>query len=94
VVDNGLCGTEEVITPLSAKGWMAASWLRQVVVNPGNGCAGPITDLLEKHLPYRFIKVNNEPDGTFPNGIPNPLLPENREATACIVVADRPLSIS
>jgi len=53
----------------------------KVVVNAGNGCAGPVIDALEPHLPFRFIKVNHEPDGNFPNGIPNPLLPENREAT-------------
>ncbi|KAF1086060.1 Phosphomannomutase/phosphoglucomutase [Sporotomaculum syntrophicum] len=54
----------------------------KVVVNAGNGCAGPVVDLLEQKLPFQFIKVNHEPDGTFPNGIPNPLLPENREVTA------------
>ncbi len=54
----------------------------QVVVNSGNGCAGPVIDLLEKHLPFRFIKMQHEPDGRFPHGIPNPLLPENRAATA------------
>ena len=53
----------------------------KVVVNAGNGCAGPVIDLLEKHLPFEFIRINHEPDGTFPNGIPNPLLPENRAAT-------------
>ncbi|MBF7081596.1 phosphomannomutase [Desulfallas sp. Bu1-1] len=54
----------------------------KVVVNAGNGCAGPVIDALEPHLPFQFIKVNHEPDGSFPNGVPNPLLPENREATA------------
>ncbi len=54
----------------------------KIVVNGGNGCAGPIIDLLEKHLPFEFIRVNHAPDGHFPNGIPNPLLPENRSATA------------
>ena len=54
----------------------------KVVVNAGNGCAGPVIDLLEQHLPFEFIKVHHQPDGTFPNGIPNPLLPENRAATA------------
>ena len=54
----------------------------KVVVNAGNGCAGPVIDALEPHLPIEFIRVNHEPDGHFPNGIPNPLLPENREATA------------
>ncbi len=57
----------------------------KVVVNPGNGCAGPTIEALEKHLPFEFIKVHCRPDGTFPNGIPNPLLPENREATASAV---------
>jgi phosphomannomutase len=53
----------------------------KLVVNAGNGCAGIAIDGLEKHLPFEFIKVNHEPDGTFPNGIPNPLLPENRQST-------------
>lgn len=59
----------------------------RIVVNPGNGSAGPVIDLLEKHLPFSFIKVQHEPDGRFPNGIPNPLLPENRAATAEAVKA-------
>ena len=53
----------------------------KLVVNAGNGCAGLAIDGLEPHLPFEFIKVHHEPDGTFPNGIPNPLLPENRAAT-------------
>lgn len=57
----------------------------KIVANAGNGCAGPIIDALEKVLPFKFIKVYHQPDGTFPHGIPNPLLPENREATAAIV---------
>jgi phosphomannomutase len=56
-----------------------------LVVNSGNGCAGPIIDLLEEHLPFTFIRLNHEPDGTFPNGVPNPLLPEKREVTAAAV---------
>lgn len=59
----------------------------KIVVNAGNGGAGAIVDLLEPHLPFTFIRVNHEPDGTFPNGIPNPLLPENRDATAKAVIA-------
>jgi len=54
----------------------------KVVVNAGNGAAGPILDVMEKYLPFELIKVHNQPDGNFPNGVPNPLLPENREATA------------
>ncbi len=53
----------------------------KIVVNAGNGGAGPIVDLLEKHLPFEFIKVFHEPDGDFPNGVPNPLLHENRAVT-------------
>jgi phosphomannomutase len=53
-----------------------------VVANAGNGCAGPVLAALETRLPCRFVKLYPEPDGTFPHGVPNPLLPENREATA------------
>ena len=53
----------------------------EVVVNAGNGCVGPALDALEKFLPIKMIKIFNEPDSNFPNGVPNPLLPENRQAT-------------
>jgi phosphomannomutase len=70
-------------------GYADRSLLRplRIVVNAGNGCAGPVIDALEPHLPFRFIRVHHEPDSRFPNGIPNPLLPENRSATAEAVVA-------
>ena len=54
----------------------------KIVVNAGNGCAGPFLDTVAQHLPFDFIRINHEPDGTFPNGIPNPLLDENRPVTA------------
>ncbi len=54
----------------------------KIVVNAGNGGAGVVIDALERHLPFEFIKVHHEPDGSFPNGVPNPILPENRAATA------------
>ncbi|MCX5863810.1 MAG: phosphomannomutase [Deltaproteobacteria bacterium] len=54
----------------------------KIVANPGNGCAGAVIDRLAAHLPFEFIKLQWEPDGSFPNGVPNPLLPENREVTA------------
>ena len=54
----------------------------KIVVNPGNSSAGLVIDLLEPHLPFELIKICYEPDGTFPYGIPNPLLPENRQLTA------------
>jgi|GEM_PF-106266 len=78
---NSLDISEEYISQLM--GYVDSATLRplKVVVNAGNGCAGPVLDLLEKHLPFTFIKVHHVPDGSFPNGIPNPLLPENRSAT-------------
>ena len=57
----------------------------KVVVNAGNGAAGPLLDVMEKYLPFDLVKVHHQPDGNFPNGVPNPLLPENREATAMAV---------
>lgn len=53
----------------------------KIVVNPGNGGAGPVLRLLEGRLPFQLIYINDEPDGNFPNGVPNPLLLENRDAT-------------
>lgn len=57
----------------------------KIVANPGNGGAGPVLNELAKYLPFEFIKINETPDGTFPNGVPNPLLVHNREATAKLV---------
>jgi phosphomannomutase len=54
----------------------------KIVVDAGNGCAGLVVDALEQHLPFEFIKLHHQPDGTFPNGVPNPLLPENRAVTS------------
>ena len=53
----------------------------KVVVNAGNGGAGAFVDLLEPFLPFEFIKVHHEADGNFPNGVPNPMLEENRRPT-------------
>ncbi|WP_430734902.1 phosphomannomutase [Halodesulfovibrio aestuarii] len=58
----------------------------KLVVDPGNGGAGRIIELLENFLPFEFVKVNFKADGNFPNGIPNPLLPENRNYTAQAVI--------
>ncbi len=61
-----------------------------VLVNSGNGTAGPTFDAVAAGLgdaPLRFARMHHDPDGSFPNGIPNPLLPENRPATAAAVVA-------
>jgi phosphomannomutase/phosphomannomutase/phosphoglucomutase len=57
----------------------------KVVVNAGNGCAGPAFDAIVNGLPLEIIRLHHEPDGTFPNGVPNPLLSENRAETAAVV---------
>lgn len=56
-----------------------------ILADPGHGCAGPVVKALAEHLPFRFTYLHDEPDGTFPTGIPNPLLPENRELTSAAV---------
>ena len=58
----------------------------KLVVNAGNGCGGIASDGLEGSLPFELVKVHNEPDGTFPNGIPNPMLEENQAVTSRAVV--------
>src|SRR5690606_37679625 len=64
----------------------------KLVVNAGNGAAGHVIDAIEERFaaqgaPVQFVKIHHDADGTFPNGIPNPLLPENRAATAEAVCA-------
>ena len=63
-----------------------------ILVNAGNGAAGPSFDAIAEALavrgaPLRFVRLHHDPDGSFPNGIPNPLLPENQPLTAQAVVA-------
>jgi phosphomannomutase len=53
----------------------------KIVVNAGNGAAGLVLDRLEPHLPFELIKIHHDPDGRFPNGVPNPMLEENRAST-------------
>jgi phosphomannomutase len=58
----------------------------KLVMNAGNGAAGHVVDAIEEkfkalNIPVEFIKIHNHPDGTFPNGIPNPILVENRDST-------------
>jgi phosphomannomutase len=61
-----------------------------VVANAGNGCAGLVIDQLEGALPsVRFHKLYNEPDGTFPHGVPNPILEDNRAPTSAAVRAHK-----
>jgi len=66
----------------------------KLVVNSGNGAAGHVIDAIEArfsdmNVPIEFIKVHHHADPTFPNGIPNPLLPENRSDTADAVIAHK-----
>jgi phosphomannomutase len=76
-------------------GYVAPKALKplKIVVNAGNGAAGHVIDWLETALqekmpqPLQFIKIHHEPDGHFPHGIPNPLLPENRDSTIAAIKA-------
>lgn len=58
----------------------------KIVANAGNGCAGPVMEALGNKLPIEWIPLFYEPDGTFPNGIPNPLLEEKRATTAAAIL--------
>ena len=63
-----------------------------IVINSGNGSAGPVVDLLEQRLikanaPIKMIKLHHDPDGSFPNGIPNPMIYNNRRSTQQAVLA-------
>ncbi len=64
----------------------------KILVNAGNGAAGPTFDAIAARLtavgaPLDFVRMYHDPDGSFPNGIPNPLLPENQPVTAAAVRA-------
>lgn len=61
----------------------------KVVVNAGNGCVGPILNILEPNLPCEMIKLFIEPDPTFPNGVPNPMLEGNRKPTIDAIIANK-----
>jgi phosphomannomutase len=80
--------TDHLLTYISAENIKPL----KLVVNSGNGAAGHVIDALEEkfaklNLPIEFIKVHHEPDSSFPNGIPNPLLPENRKDTSDAVLS-------
>lgn len=65
----------------------------KLVINSGNWPVGPTFDAIAARLdalgaPLEFVRVHHNPDHTFPNGIPNPLLPENHAATADVVLAE------
>lgn len=54
----------------------------KIVCNAGNGGAGSTLDLLATYLPFDFVRIHHEADGHFPNGVPNPMLEENRAPTS------------
>ncbi|MHC5197080.1 phosphohexomutase domain-containing protein [Pseudomonas frederiksbergensis] len=60
----------------------------KILADPGNGAAGPVLQELTGKLPFEWVIINAEPDGNFPNGVPNPLLPENRELTQQALLAN------
>ncbi|MFJ3466368.1 phosphomannomutase [Pseudomonas sp. NPDC090201] len=53
----------------------------KILADPGNGAVGPALEAIKGKLPFEWVIINAEPDGNFPNGVPNPLLPENRTIT-------------
>ncbi|WP_460410882.1 MULTISPECIES: phosphohexomutase domain-containing protein [unclassified Pseudomonas] len=61
----------------------------KILADPGNGAAGPVLRALAARLPLEWVFINEEPDGHFPNGVPNPLLPENRELTRQALLANQ-----
>ncbi len=94
---SGTSGSFEQISVLNAYiqhllGYIDLDKLQglKLVVNAGNGAAGHVIDAIEEqfnrqNVPIELIKIHHEPNGEFPNGIPNPLLPENRTTTAEMV---------
>lgn len=85
-----LCRQENILSPYVDKllGMINISTIKplHLVINAGNGCAGPVFDALAAHLPIRVTRLHHEPDGSFPNGVPNPMLVEQQQFTAKAVV--------
>ena len=88
------CAASTSSTCCSYLDWPKLKKLK-IVVNAGNGGAGLVIDQLEPHLPFEFVKINHTPDGTFPNGLPNPMLerpasrPSRRFASIGLTAASR-----
>jgi phosphomannomutase/phosphoglucomutase len=61
----------------------------RILADPGNGAAGPVIEALKAYLPFEWVVINGNPDGNFPNGVPNPLLPEKRELTRQALLASQ-----
>ena len=80
-VDTSVAYVEHLLSYID----IAALKPLKIVCTAGNGGAGRVIDLLEPHLPFEFIKLHHEADGNFPNGVPNPMIEENRVASAALV---------
>jgi phosphomannomutase len=83
--------TEHLLTYIDPSNFSLLGRPLKLVVNAGNGTAGPALDVIEAtfkqlNIPVEFIKVHHNPDGSFPNGIPNPILVENRASTREAVI--------
>ena len=66
----------------------------KIVINSGNGVAGPVIDKLSRKLEERgaktnFVYLHHTPNSLFPNGIPNPMLEENRKPTSETVIKEK-----
>ena len=61
----------------------------KILADPGNGSAGVILDKLAPHLPFKWVTINAKPDGSFPHGVPNPMLAENRLRTQAAVIENQ-----
>ena len=60
-----------------------------IVVDAGNGCANVAFAPLEKYLPFKFSYIDMQPDGLFPNGVPNPMLEECRKKLVDTVLKEK-----
>ncbi|MEM7278911.1 MAG: phosphomannomutase [Pseudomonadota bacterium] len=91
-VNPGVVETRDILVPyieklLSQVDTSAMKPLK-IVANPGNGGAGIAVDPLIENLPFDVVKMHYEADGSFPNGVPNPMLEENRQSTSQRVLAE------
>lgn len=93
---RGTLRQESILAPFVEHLWGYVSDIKlkplHIVTNAGNGAAGHVIDAIEAlfaqhEVPVRFTKIHHEADGNFPNGIPNPILPENRASTRDAVIA-------
>ncbi len=92
-VNPGVVETRDILEPYIEKllQQIETSSLKplKIVANPGNGGARIAVDPLIERLPFNIVKMHYEADGSFPNGVPNPMLEENRESTRQRVLAEK-----